>query len=82
MFPRVTSLEILQKKPKDLQDRNIDMKTIRPSKSSIFMSMFNDIEWTKTGNSERSKFQIPSKPRTTRRDFRKDTGHSLDLGMN
>ena len=47
----LTSFEILQKIQRDLQDRNIE-----PEKSEdriIFMSMFNDVDWTKRGHSER-----------------------------
>ena len=50
-FPGHTSLEILQKIPKDLKDQNIE-----PEKFEdwiIFMSMFNNIAWTKRGNLER-----------------------------
>ena len=50
IFPGLTSLEILQKIQKDLRDRNIEPEKFEDR--IIFMSMFNDIEWTKRGNSE------------------------------
>ena len=49
-FPRTHSLEVLQKILKDLQEQNIEPETY--TDRSIFMSMFNDIAWTKRRNSE------------------------------
>ena len=49
-FPGRTSLEILQKIQEDLQDRNFEPEDFKDR--IIFMSMFNDIEWTKRGNTE------------------------------
>ena len=49
-IPGLTSLEILQKTQKDMQDRNIEPEYFEDR--IIFMSMFNDIEWTRRGNSE------------------------------
>ena len=46
----------------------------------IFMSMFNNIEWTKRGNSERC-ISNANKSRMMRRDSREDTGHSSALEM-
>ena len=43
------------------------------------MSMFNDIEWTKKGKEETCT-QIQKKSRRTRRNSRRDTGHSSALG--
>ena len=51
LFPGLTSLEILQKCLKDLQDRNTELGNFE--QRIIFMSTFNDIDWTKRGNSER-----------------------------
>ena len=51
IFPGLTSLEILQKIQKDLQNQNIEPVSFE--ERIIFMSMFNDIDWTKRGNSER-----------------------------
>ena len=50
IFSRVTSLEILQKIQKDVQDRHIEPEDCEDR--IIFMSMFNDIEWIQKGNSE------------------------------
>ena len=50
IFPRRTSLEIFRKIQKDLQDRNIEPENFEDR--IIFMSMFNDIDWTKRGNTE------------------------------
>ena len=51
IFQGRTSLQILQKIQEDLQDRNIDSEKIEHR--IIFMSIVNDMEWTKRGNSER-----------------------------
>ena len=51
IFVGLASLEILQKIQEDLQDRNLEPEDFEDQ--IIFMSMFNDIEWTKKGNSER-----------------------------
>ena len=67
---------MLQKIQKDLQDQNIELEAF--GDLIIFKSMFNDIEWTRRGNS----LQIPNKARTTRRDSRKGTGHSVDMEVN
>ena len=50
VFPGLTSLEILQKTQKDLQDRNVEPEKFEDR--IIFMSMFKDIEWTRRGNAE------------------------------
>ena len=71
VFPRRTSLEILQKIQKDLQDRSIDPGHFEDR--IIFMSMFNDIDWTKRRNPD--AFQIPNTSRITWRDSREDNGH-------
>ena len=50
IFPGFTSLQILQETQNDLQKR-----TIEPEKFTdriIFMTMFNDIDWTRKGNGE------------------------------
>ena len=44
-------MEILQKIQEDVQDRSIEYEDFEDR--IIFMSMFNDIDWTKRGNSER-----------------------------
>ena len=46
----------------------------------IFMSMFNDIDWTKEAI-QKDAFQILNTSRITRRDSREDTGHSLAPAM-
>ena len=51
MFPGLASLEILQKIQRHLQDQNIEPEDFEGR--IIFMSMFNDIDRTKRGNSER-----------------------------
>ena len=46
----LATLEILQKTQKDMQERNTEPEDFEDR--IIFVSMFNDIEWTKRGNSE------------------------------
>ena len=51
IFPGFPSLHILQKIQDDVRERNIE-----PEKCTdpiIFMSMFNDVDWTKKGNGGR-----------------------------
>ena len=50
LFPGFTSLQILQKIQGDLQERNIEPGKI--TDRIIFMSMFNDIDWTRKRNDE------------------------------
>ena len=50
IFPGLTSLEILLKIQEDLHDRSTELENYEDR--IIFMSMFNDIEWTKRGNLE------------------------------
>ena len=49
IFPGLTSLEILQRNQKDLQDQHIE--PVKFGDRIVFMSMFNDIESIKKGNS-------------------------------
>ena len=49
-FPGLTSLEILQKIQKDVEDGNIEPEKFEDR--IIFMSTFNDIAWTQRRNSE------------------------------
>ena len=51
IFPGLTSWEILPKVQENVQDQNIELEKIEGR--IIFMSMFNDIDWTKRGNSEK-----------------------------
>ena len=55
-FPGLTSLEILQKIPKYLKYRNIGPENFEDR--IIFMSMLNDIDWNKMGNSEKVYFEF------------------------
>ena len=48
IFPGFLSLQILQEIQNDLRKRNIEPQKL--SDQIIFMSMFNDIDWTKQGN--------------------------------
>ena len=48
IFPGSSSLQILQEIQNDLRKRNIEAEKF--TDWIIFMSMFNDIEWTKKGN--------------------------------
>ena len=50
VFPGFTSLQIFQKIQNNLQERNIDPEKFRDR--IIFLSMFNDIDWTRKGNGE------------------------------
>ena len=43
----------------------------------VFMSMFNDIDWTVKGNEE--QFPILKRPNCLRKESRKDIGRSLAL---
>ena len=49
-FPRLTSLQILQKIQNDLHDRKIEPEEFEDE--IIFMTMFNIIEWTQKRNEE------------------------------
>ena len=48
IFPGFTSLQILQEIQDDLQKRNSEPEKF--TDRIIFMSMFNDIDWTRKGN--------------------------------
>ena len=50
IFPGLTSLQTLQKIQEDLQERNIEPEMF--GDRVIFMSRFNDIDWTAKGNEE------------------------------
>ena len=50
IFPGHATLQILKEIQKDSQDRNIEPENFEDR--IIFISMFNDIEWTKSGKSE------------------------------
>ena len=50
IFPGRTSLEILRKIQKDLQEQSIEPENFEDR--IICMSMFNDTDWTRRGNSE------------------------------
>ena len=75
-FPGLTSLEIIQKTPKDLQDQNVEPENFEDR--IIFISM------TSIGRREsiqQDAVQIPNKSRITQRDSREDTGHSQAQAM-
>ena len=48
IFPGCSSLQILQKIQDDLRERNIEPEKF--TDRIIFMSKFNDIDWTRQGN--------------------------------
>ena len=50
ILPEFSSLQILQKIQNDLRERNIEPEKF--TDRIIFMSMFNDIDWTRKGNEE------------------------------
>ena len=58
---------------KDLQNQNKEPENFE--ERITFMSMFNDIDWTKT-EIQKDVFRIPNMSRTPRRDSREDTRHS------
>ena len=63
----------------DLRERNVE-----PEKFTdwiIFMSMFNDIDWTKKRKRWNFVFRIQKKSRNTRRDSRRNTGRASVLEM-
>ena len=51
ILPDSTSLQILHKVQSDLQDRNIESEN--SGDRIFFMSMFNDIDWTRKGHEEK-----------------------------
>ena len=51
ILPGVTSLQILQKIQGDLQGRNIEPENF--GDRIIFMSKFNDVDWTRKGYEEK-----------------------------
>ena len=63
-----TTLEILQENQKNLDDRQINSELLKGR--IIFMSTFNDIDWTKEIQSVRG---IPNKSGTTQNGFSVDT---------
>ena len=48
IFPGRTSLKILHKIQKDLEEQNIESQTFEDQ--IIVLSMLNDIDWTRRGN--------------------------------
>ena len=54
IFPGLASLEMFQKTKKDLQDQNIELEHFEGR--IICISMFNVIDWTKRGNSEKCMY--------------------------
>ena len=73
IFPGFSSLQILQQKiPNDLRNRDIEPEKL--TDRIIFMSMFNDIDWTKKGYDGLCVSNSEKKARITRRDSCKDTG--------
>ena len=58
IFPGLTSLHILQRIQKHLGERNIELENF--GGHIIFMSMFNDIEWTRK-ETKRIVFRIQKK---------------------
>ena len=48
ILPRFSSLQLLQKIQNDLRERSIEPEKF--TDRIIFMSMFNDIDWTRKGN--------------------------------
>ena len=50
ILPGFSSLQILQKIQNDLREQNIEPEKF--TDTIIFMSMFNDIDWTRKGNDE------------------------------
>ena len=48
IFPGFSSLQVLQEIQNDLRERNIKLEKF--TDRIIFMSMFNDIDWTRKGN--------------------------------
>ena len=75
ILPGLTSLQILHQIQNDLQERNIELEKF--GDRIIFMSMFNDIEWTAKGNEE--FFRTQKKSKNMHQNSRKDIGRSLDL---
>ena len=71
ILSRFTSLQILQKILNDFRKWNIEHEKF--TDRIIFMSMFNDIDWTRKG-SDGICMSNSEKSRNTRRDSRKDTG--------
>ena len=68
-----SSLQILQNIQHDLRERNVEPEKF--TDRIIFMSIFNDIDWTRKGN-DGICISNSEKPMNTRRDSRRDTGRS------
>ena len=68
------SSEILQKIPKDLKDQNIEPEKFQDR--IIFMSIFNDIDWTNRGNSEKMYFKFRTSQELHGEIIARDIGHS------
>ena len=79
VLPGFSSLQILQKIQDNLRERNIKPEGF--TDRIIFMSMFNDIDWTKKKETMEFVFRIQNLSRSMRRDSRKDTGRFWVLEM-
>ena len=74
-FQGLASLVIHQRIQKYLQDQNIEPQAF--GDRSIFMSMFNDIEWTRRGNADQC---ISNSEQTKNNAKRFSQGHWTFLG--
>ena len=78
-FPGLPSLTVLREVQKNLLDRKFELEDFQHR--IIFMSMFNDTDWTRKGNLK-TCIRILSKSRIMRRDSRKVIGHPCGQDMN
>ena len=79
IFPGHSSLQILQNIQEDLQRSKIEPEEF--GDRIIFISMFNDIDWT--GKETKGiVFQSQTRSRRMHKDSRKDIGRSLALERN
>ena len=75
-FARTTSLEILLKIRKDVQDQNIEPENFE--ERIIFVSMSKNIDWKKRGNSE-MYFEFRTSQELREEISREDTGQAQDV---
>ena len=77
IFLGLMSLEKLRKNQKDLQEQNIEPENLEDR--VIFMSMFNDVVWTRRGNAEQCISNSEQIKNYTKKFHAGAFGHSLDL---
>ena len=77
VFPGFSSLQILQEIQTDVRERNIEPEKF--TDRIVFVSMFNDIDWTKKRNDVICVSNSEKVKENARRNSRRDTGRSSVL---